>query len=331
VLTAALLLEAGVRLVGWGLHVQQQSRISEALREEGAYRILCVGDSMTARQYPPFLEAALGERLPDKPVVVLDAGRHRMTAPAVVAALPAHLDRYEPDMVIAMMGFNDEDQPLEYGDIPPTADTPLKSYDLLRLLLYNHRTRVRGGGAGGQELGRGHEAPPDCDAHGLAERDRAICLAQQNPTGEGIALLEQIVQRDPQDVRARDELARLYWHLDRGEEARRLRATTWDPRVRDAYRELRRVVHQRGILLVCMQYPMRDVEPLERMLAPAQGEQYVDSAALFLDAVRDGRFEDYFLDMFGGDFGHPTAAGNELLAGHLADTLVERVFDPHRD
>jgi len=474
VLTALLLLEGGVRLVGWGLQAQQQARIRGALGQDGAYRILCLGDSMTARQYPSHLEAALARRVPDKPIAVLDEGRARMTATAIVAALPDHLDRYEPDMVIVMMGYNDDDHLLAYGDLPPTDDTPWKSYDLLRVLMYQHRNRVRGGQADEPTAPPGGRRPPDCGEVGLTEGERATCLADAGRTDEAIEVLEAVVERAPDDLRARDELARLcrhvgrreearahlerildqdpdnvpalnmlstvhreegrleeaeialrqvqelrpdhewalyelgrvltlqdrheeaeevlarssranprgqvaqcalaWWYRDRGrpedaaqvldraledrpdddrllsilafvredqgrpqeaadlrERVRELRNASFDPATRDAYRGLREAVLERGATLVCMQYPMHDRESLQRMLAPAEGELYVDSEALFRDAVHRGRFEDLFLDMYGGDFGHPTAEGNRLLAEHLAEVLGTQVFDPHLD
>ena len=484
-IAALVLLEVGLRLAGWGVSLQQERRIQRALREEGAYRILCLGDSMTGYQYPAFLEDALAERFPDEPFAVLDKGRPRLTASAIVATLPEHLDRYSPDMVIVMMGFNDDDRLLAYGGIPPTEHTPLRVYDLARLLIYNHRTRatadassqgVAAPGPGGGGPGPG--VPADCgDGPGRAGGrgsgiQRALCHADRGETDEAIALLEGALEPDSDDARALLELGQLYrqgdrdeeaialfaraaeaepwnegawlalgesrrdvgdlagaeealgraleldpehewalfelgkvldiqgrdreaeaalrraahdnpdgdiaevalawWYRDRGrlvdaeevlqaalqatprddrllsvlsfvrgdqgredeaselrEQVHLLRIASYDPVTRDAYLELRREVLERGITLVCMQYPMRDGEALRRILSPPEGEIYIDSEAVFRDAVQAGRYEDHFIDVFGGDFGHPTDAGNRLLAGHIADTLAAEAFDRH--
>lgn len=470
-IAALVLLEVGLRLAGWGVSLQQERRIQRALREEGAYRILCLGDSMTGYQYPAFLEDALAERFPDEPFAVMDKGRPRLTASAIVATLPEHLDRYTPDMVIVMMGFNDDDRLLAYGGIPPTEHTPSRVFDLARLLVYNHRSRAT---AGTPPSG----VPADCGTNPGppggrgAEVQRALCHADRGETDEAIALLEAALTPASDDVRSLLELGQLYrqgdrdedavalfaraaesepwnegawlalgesrrdvgdlagaeealgraleldpehewalfelgkvhvlqgrdteaeaalrraarnnpdgdiaevalawWYRDRGrlvdaeevlqaalqatprddrllsvlsfvrgdqgredeaselrEQVHLLRIASYDPVTRDAYLELRREVLDRGITLVCMQYPMRDGEALRRILSPPEGEIYIDSEAVFRDAVQAGRYEDHFIDVFGGDFGHPTDAGNRLLAGHIADTLAAEAFDRH--
>ncbi|MBI5881804.1 MAG: tetratricopeptide repeat protein [Elusimicrobia bacterium] len=93
------------------------------------------------------------------------------------------------------------------------------------------------------------------------------------------------------------------------------------------YRRLKELLDRRRIRLACVQYPMRGIAPLKRMLQGRdEGIIFVDNQRVFQDAVESGSFETYFQDMFGGDFGHCTAKGNELLARNIADVLLKEIF-----
>jgi hypothetical protein len=52
-------LEASLRLGGFILLSIQENRNLQSLKQRGAYRILCLGESTTQGQYPQFLEQAL--------------------------------------------------------------------------------------------------------------------------------------------------------------------------------------------------------------------------------------------------------------------------------
>ena len=93
------------------------------------------------------------------------------------------------------------------------------------------------------------------------------------------------------------------------------------------YRALKEGILKRRIRLVCLQYPLRNLEDLKRMLDPGDDIIFVDNEAIFREALKSGSFEDYFVDRFGGDFGHCTAKGNELLAKNVAETILRHIDD----
>jgi hypothetical protein len=79
--------------------------------------------------------------------------------------------------------------------------------------------------------------------------------------------------------------------------------------------------------VVCVQYPMRSIEPLKRIFEDnKEGVIFVDNEKIFRDAVKEEGSDVYFRDMFGGDFGHCTAKGNRLLAENIANAILENVF-----
>jgi hypothetical protein len=72
---------------------------------------------------------------------------------------------------------------------------------------------------------------------------------------------------------------------------------------------------------------MRNVEPLKRIFEKDKGVIFVDNEQVFKEAVRESGYKEYFTDMFGGDFGHCTQKGNELLAQNIADVILREVFN----
>jgi len=111
------------------------------------------------------------------------------------------------------------------------------------------------------------------------------------------------------------------------EKAEQLRLKEYDPVVADNYRHLKAMLDQRGVRLVCVQYPMLGLEPLRKIFqGQADGIVFVDNERVFKDAVKRSSLREYFRDMFGGDFGHCTDKGNQLLAGNIADVIAREVF-----
>ncbi|MCX5796059.1 MAG: hypothetical protein NTY77_11240 [Elusimicrobia bacterium] len=96
-----------------------------------------------------------------------------------------------------------------------------------------------------------------------------------------------------------------------------------NPAIRDNYRNMAQAVLSRKAALFCMQYPMRKVQHLERLVGGLAGVRFVDNEALFKQALKQGRYADYFIDQYGGDFGHLTPKGNALLARHLAERILQ--------
>ncbi len=89
------------------------------------------------------------------------------------------------------------------------------------------------------------------------------------------------------------------------------------------YRRLKKILDKRGIKLVCVQYPMRNVEPLKKIFPQDEGIIFVDNERVFKEALKQVSYKEYFKDMFGGDFGHCTDKGNRLLAQSIANTILK--------
>jgi tetratricopeptide (TPR) repeat protein len=102
-----VLLEVCLRLGGFiWLSIQEYGNL-QSLKQKGAYRILCLGESTTGRQYGTYLEEILNKRNIGIKFSVIDEGTAGINTTTIISQLEGNLDKYQPQMVIAMMGIND--------------------------------------------------------------------------------------------------------------------------------------------------------------------------------------------------------------------------------
>jgi len=83
----------------------------------------------------------------------------------------------------------------------------------------------------------------------------------------------------------------------------------------------------RGVKLVCVQYPLRNIESLKAIFNDKEGMIFVDNRTIFEEALKNGKYEDYFIDKFADVFGHCTKKGNKLLAENIANTIIKEYFN----
>ena len=151
---------------------------------------------------------------------------------------------------------------------------------------------------------------------------------------DAMTAVENGIKDDPSNDKLHKLLVRLYEEFEEHALAEAHRAKyefskpeSYNSVTRYNYRRLKRIVLDRGIKLVCVQYPMRSIAPLKKMLEPNDGAVFVDNEAVFKEALKDSSYDEYFEDRFGGDFGHCTPEGNRLLAGNIADTVIRECFN----
>ena len=107
-LLSLALLEAGFRLGGFvQLSLHEYGNL-QSMKQKGAYRILCLGDSTTLGAYPRFLEQILNERHIGVRFSVIDKGSGGTDARAILSRVESYLAKYHPDLVVAMMGNTDK-------------------------------------------------------------------------------------------------------------------------------------------------------------------------------------------------------------------------------
>jgi tetratricopeptide (TPR) repeat protein len=114
---AMIILELGLRIGGLIILSAQEHRNLQAVKQNGRFRIMCLGESTTQNQYPRYLEEILNARDTGIKFSVIDKGLTSSTTGIILSGINANLDKYKPDMVVAMMGSNDR-LTLYYRDIP---------------------------------------------------------------------------------------------------------------------------------------------------------------------------------------------------------------------
>ncbi|MFH0984247.1 MAG: hypothetical protein V1882_01795 [Candidatus Omnitrophota bacterium] len=102
---------------GFVLLSLQEHENLRAMRSKSVYRILCLGESTTYRQYPSLLEKILNQSNAGTHFMVMDNGMPGTGTNAIVSGVESYLDRYHPQMVVMMMGVNDL-RSSYYQDIP---------------------------------------------------------------------------------------------------------------------------------------------------------------------------------------------------------------------
>ena len=87
------------------------------------------------------------------------------------------------------------------------------------------------------------------------------------------------------------------------------------------YNRLKDIVLKHNMALVCVQYPLRGIAPLKKMLRDEGRILFVSTQRPFMAAFDAEGYDYVFYDNFGGGFGHCTSEGNRLLAETVARPL----------
>ena len=203
-----VLLEAGLRLGGLVLSSIQEYGNLQSIKQKGAYRILCLGESTTAGQYPHLLEQVLNQRNIGMRFSVIDKGRVKINTLFILNRVESYLAEYHPDLVVAMMGINDRG-----GHIPFEAPTTsrgalfirsLRTYYLARLLWLHLLTKAEeiGGGKSDEDRRSSEKARTPFSRIRSEETFTENILAERS--------LEKAIELDPKNNLAYVELGRLY-------------------------------------------------------------------------------------------------------------------------
>jgi tetratricopeptide (TPR) repeat protein len=142
------------------------------------------------------------------------------------------------------------------------------------------------------------------------------------------------LELDPQSITAHRALMELYreeGQMDLAElHSKQVEALTRNRcfyQTVNNYRKLREILASQNIPYICVQYPMRRVRVLQEIFGDDRaGIFFVDNESSFKSAVKQKGYNVYFTDDFAGDFGHCTHEGNRLLAGNIAQVILNSVF-----
>ena len=413
-----IILEAGLRLSGFILLSIQENRNKQNMEHKGVYRIMCLGESTTAGQYPYILEEILNKRNVGTKFSVIDKGVPGTSTTAILNELESNIDKYRPNMIIAMMGINDSEGRIPYE--PPASSKAIvflksfRSYKLARLIWLHilNKTRVASGtnrlpsgnlpaylsiptedslkktiesnpksyGAyielgrlylkqnkflqaeesfkkaiklnpendntyvvlGWAQLNQNKFSEAECAFKKAIELnpqnydayfELGCTYLNQNKFSEAECAFKKAIELNPNEDRAYGAITLLYKKIGKlelageyTEKLNKLRLMYYDPITVNNYLKLKEILDKKTIKLVCVQYPMCSLQPLKKIFeGDEKGIIFIDNDGVFRQAVNEYGFSVYFKDMFGGNFGHCTRKGNELLAKNIANEILKKV------
>ncbi|NLO91700.1 MAG: hypothetical protein GX410_06890 [Elusimicrobia bacterium] len=168
-------------------------------------------------------------------------------------------------------------------------------------------------------FGMAVEAEPD---NWYRYRNLSEAFALDGKNAQAADVLRKALQRLGDVPELYAALASLTGDGKMEEKAISMRSGMFNPLTAANYRRIRDLVLGRGKRMLCSQYPLRPLEPLRRMLGTGNGIIYVDNQDSFRSGVAREGYDAYFIDRFGGDFGHCTPKGNELLARNIAAAVL---------
>ena len=220
-----VVLEIGLRLWGYIYLSVQEYRNYLTFKKKGDYRILCLGESTTAGAYPRFLEEALNQQKIGIKFCVINEGIPAVSTAYILAKLEANLNKYSPDMVITMMGINNENEVAPYRNIVVSKIMfflkSFRTYKLARLLSLHVSGRLKEMDSIGT---KGHRREANTagftgnlneDMQKKAESRGLDFRLVDNYTFEGKYVqaeeeVKKMIEQDPQDYRAYLKLAHCY-------------------------------------------------------------------------------------------------------------------------
>lgn len=112
ILLGAVLLEAALRIGGFAILASRKIADGGPRGRHNEYRILCLGESTTYDGgiycYPNQMEVVLNNKKKGIKFKVINNGVPGIHTEGIVNQLEANLDKYGPDMIVVMMGINDD-------------------------------------------------------------------------------------------------------------------------------------------------------------------------------------------------------------------------------
>ena len=111
IILSLILLEIGLQLAGFTLITIKKYR-NKTTKDPNTITVLCLGESTTDKQWPPILQKILNERSKNKKFNVVDEGMSGINTKIIAEKISDILVKHNPDIVVLMMGINDDG--LEY-------------------------------------------------------------------------------------------------------------------------------------------------------------------------------------------------------------------------
>ncbi len=146
---------------------------------------------------------------------------------------------------------------------------------------------------------------------------------------------KMVIQKNPESYFLHSQLEEVLLAQGKNEEAKtfqekadlfKYKEEYYFPQTIVNYNKIADKVLTSGARLICMQYPMRNIEPLKKILNYRKDVIFVANHDNFSQAVKSHSYSDFFTDNFAKDFGHCTRKGNQLIVDNVARAIMKEIF-----
>jgi lysophospholipase L1-like esterase len=106
IIFSLIVLEIGLQTAGFTLTAIKKYK-NKTIKDPNTITILCLGESTTDGKWPPVLQKILDKESKNKKFNVIDEGINATNTRKIAEKISDNLIKYNPDIVIMMMGIND--------------------------------------------------------------------------------------------------------------------------------------------------------------------------------------------------------------------------------
>ena len=326
---ALTILETGLRLGGFIILSLQERRNLLSLRQRGEYRIICLGESTTQGQYPAYLEEILNQRNIGIKFSVIDKGVAGNSTGFILSQLEANLDKYQPDLVVTMMGIND------YGAYMPYAAglnaqimlffKSFRTYKLTRFLWLHIITKAIEQDNFIQQEATFKKAIEFNPQNGQAYTELGRLYARQGKHNEAEQVFKKALELNPRNELAYTELGWLYLRQGKdteGEQAFK-KALELNPRNDEAYVELGWLYIKQGKHTEAGQVCKKAIE-----LNPQNDQAYAELGWFYISQGRHTEAEQVFKKALKLNLQNDWAYGSlAVVYGETGNYLLRREYE----
>ena len=343
-------LEILLYLAGFSLSVlQKKNLIGRNQEANDVIHILTIGESTTAlippySSWPAELEKILNSKQDTYRFVVINEAISATLAINIAIELPMYLDKYNPDIVITMMGINDKVFLFKYKEkfsqkvgmhfnkldnYTPVGDDSYilgnRKIKSLKLVSYIYK--------------RIYSVLKNRDNKENIMRLVEAGNLYKGGDSEGMEVkLKEILSNNKSFIPARTALAFLYASQGRLDEADRVGISsqielgspnntnqTFEDYIKEVYHDVYSKTRAHGATLVAMQYPTLPINEIENFFTKDEKKDiyFISNELNFKKALKKIKYESIFYDSFGGTFGHTYLIGNQLIAENVANQILK--------
>ncbi len=284
------------------------------------YRILCLGDSMTAgglKSYPKLTEDILNRNKFGVHFVVINRAAPGQASINLVSFLNSFINEFNPDIIVTMMGdvdavFVSQKKESLQGRLRMGLLEKVKVIRFIKRLIDPLRSdlrekfgledkassKLRTDDKGGQAAG----------AEGKNENSNEVPL-EYNPSRAPV--FHKLEIKNAEDLKIAEH--KLDFLLHPGEI------------MINGVNDFVEIARVRGKKVVIVQYPLVSIAPLENIVKFKKDVVFIENVNNFQKAIQTSPREMFFDDLITPVFGHCTEKGNELIAENLAAAILSLV------